>query len=457
MNAAGIQEWYRAFAETLGESRLSLAPWELECYSRDSGSVPPRKPAMVIQPRSLAETEKALGVAAGEGIPLVLRGGGTSMCGAPVPLTEEVALLDLTFLRGSEVKAEEGVVVAEAGSCWTDIRVRALRKGFDLGLEGPWSAPAATLGGTLAVSAICMGAARHGTLGSQVTGLEVYFPAYGVVRLGSWSNAAASPVTAECNGPDIGGLLLGSHGTLGVILRACLKLFLRAEEDALAYVLPDVRRAAGLARELALNQLVYDCRLFVSPVPEPMGQGAGLVCLVKEPAARMGRVIEEIRALAGSAGAREVPGFGRDYYAGRLTTRVKAFGTAGPGWLEVAGYLSFDAYPHVAEETVGFFRSRKNELDRLGIRWSVGGLLESRSLNLPVALFCNESRKDSWSAMLGLWEEVAHFVFGMGVSPYWIGHMAPWLAPRIGVAASVYRELKRSLDPGGILNRGMLF
>jgi FAD/FMN-containing dehydrogenase len=47
-------------------------------------------------------------------------------------------------------------------------------------------------------------------------------------------------------------------------------------------------------------------------------------------------------------------------------------------------------------------------------------------------------------------------MFGLGVSPYWIGHLNPYWKGKLGNFYQVYERLKKSLDPDGILNPGLL-
>jgi len=331
------------------------------------------------------------------------------------------------------------------------------KRGWELGLEGPWSAPSATVGGAIAVAAICMGAARYGGLGSQILGLEVILPDGEMIRTGAGANPANFMVARDCNGIDMAGLFIGSHGTLGVMTEVSLKIFpLHEAEDYFAFSFSDLNDAIEALHGLAKYRIPYDTRMFVHPVPEEIGGKAGLVFMLKgrkTEVQELGRLALDIMR---AARGKEVPEFGKTYYQGRFTTRAEAFGKAGPGWLEVAGFIPIKRYAEVATPILDYFAERKAEIERLGIKWSLGGLLETNAVNIPMALFCNESNSEAWQKIIDYLWELSDLMFGLGVSPYWIGHLSPYWKNKLGNFYQVYERIKKSLDPDGILNPGLL-
>ncbi|HEX9920515.1 MAG TPA: FAD-binding oxidoreductase, partial [Candidatus Methylomirabilis sp.] len=182
---------YQSLVDIFGRERVSKEEFELLCYSRDAGSLSPKLPEYVVVPASKEEIQRLLQLARKEKKPVIIRGAGSSMCGAPIPLVDSSVMVDLTRMRKLVDLNEESMsILVEAGITWTEVIEYLGKRGWELGLEGPWSAPSATVGGSIAVAAISMGAARHGGLGSQILGLEVILPGGEMIRTGAGANPA---------------------------------------------------------------------------------------------------------------------------------------------------------------------------------------------------------------------------------------------------------------------------
>lgn len=444
--------------EIFGRERVSREEFELLCYSRDAGSLSPKAPEYIVVPTSKEEIQKLLRLARKEKKPVVVRGAGSSMCGAPIPLVDGAIMMDLTRMRKLiELREDSMSVLVEAGITWTEVIDYLEKRGWELGLEGPWSAPSATVGGSIAVAAISMGAARYGGLGSQILGLEVILPDGEMIRTGAGANPANLMVARDCNGVDMAGLFIGSHGTLGIITEVALKIYpLHETEDYFAFSFSHLSEAAEALHRLAKYRIPYDTRMFVSPVPEEIGGKVGIVSMLKGRKREVAELGAFGRELMKAAQGKEIAGFAKIYYQGRFTARAEAFGKAGPGWLETAGFIPIKRYPDVAEPILNYFAERKREIEVLGVKWSLGGLLETNAVNIPMALFCNESNSKAWEKIQAYLWDLTELMFGLGVSPYWIGHLNPYWKRKVGNFYQVYEKIKRSLDPDGILNPGLL-
>jgi len=449
---------YQSLVEIFGRERVSREEFELLCYSRDAGSLSPKAPEYIVVPTSKKEIQQLLQLARQEKKPVVVRGAGSSMCGAPIPLVDGAIMMDLTRMRKLiDLKEDSMSVLVEAGITWTEVIDYLEKRGWELGLEGPWSAPSATVGGSIAVAAISMGAARYGGLGSQILGLEVILPDGEMIRTGAGANPANLMVARDCNGVDMAGLFIGSHGTLGILTEVALKIYpLHEAEDYFAFSFLHLSDAVEALHRLAKYRIPYDTRMFVSPVPEEIGGKVGIVSMLKGRKREVTELGEFGRQLVKAAQGKEIPGFAKTYYQGRFTARAEAFGKAGPGWLETAGFIPIKRYPEIAEPILNYFAERKREIEALGIKWSLGGLLETNAVNIPMALFCNESNSKAWEKIQAYLWDLTDLMFGLGVSPYWIGHLNPYWKRKVGNFYQVYEKIKRSLDPDGILNPGLL-
>ena len=162
--------------------------------------------------RELAETVHAARAAR---TPLSIHGHGTKQFCAPAM---EGAALDATVHHGIVAyEPTELVLTARAGTALADIEATLADHNQMLGFEPPHFGAGATLGGTLACGLSgprrpYAGAARDFVLGMQIVNGKGE-----ILRFGG-------QVMKNVAGYDVSRLLVGSHGTLGLILEASLKV-----------------------------------------------------------------------------------------------------------------------------------------------------------------------------------------------------------------------------------------
>jgi FAD/FMN-containing dehydrogenase len=173
-------------------------------------------PKQAWRPDSVEELADAVRQAASGGLKLVPWGGGVALAREPAPDRYDVAL-DVSALRRITVyDAEDFTITAECGITLDDLRAALEAQRQELPLEAAegWGA---TLGGVLAANASgprrrALGAPRDRILGARfVTGDGV------LARTGG-------RVVKNVAGHAVHRLLVGSRGSLGVLVEASLKL-----------------------------------------------------------------------------------------------------------------------------------------------------------------------------------------------------------------------------------------
>ena len=164
------------------------------------------------------------------GTPLSLRGHGTKQFCAPAA---EGAALDTTAHRGIVTyEPTELVLTARAGTPLADIEAALAANQQMLGFEPPHFGAGATLGGTLACGLSgprrpYAGAARDFVLGMQIVNGKGE-----ILRFGG-------QVMKNVAGYDLSRLMVGSHGTLGLILEASFKVLPKPpQETTLRFEMP---------------------------------------------------------------------------------------------------------------------------------------------------------------------------------------------------------------------------
>jgi D-lactate dehydrogenase (cytochrome) len=196
--------------------RCSVSPYALETHARDESFCPPRAPDAVVWPRSTAEVSRVLAWANERRVPVTAWGGGSSLEGNPIPARGGISL-DMAQMNAVleiwpgdwQARVQPGIVGDELN------RILAPHGLFFPVL--PSSSNIATLGGMIANNAGGIHAVKYGGIREYLLALEVVLASGEIIRTGSRSLKTAA-------GYDLGGLFVGSEGTLGVITEAVLRL-----------------------------------------------------------------------------------------------------------------------------------------------------------------------------------------------------------------------------------------
>jgi FAD/FMN-containing dehydrogenase len=169
----------------------------------------------VALPRTADEVAAVVAWCAERGVAVVPRGGGTGLAGGCVPAGGVVLCTErLTRVRSFEPLLWRTEV--EAGVRTGDVHRRARENGLVFPPD-PGAAEQSHIGGNVATNAGGPHAFKYGVTGHWVTGVEAVLPSGELVRAGG-------PVRKDVAGYDLGGLLTGSEGTLGVITSVWLRL-----------------------------------------------------------------------------------------------------------------------------------------------------------------------------------------------------------------------------------------
>ena len=172
-------------------------------------------PAAVVRPRRTADGGVVLALAIRHRVPVTVRGRGTTLTGAAVPLRGGW-VLDLTRLRRVSVDAEAGLAYAQAGAPNAAVHAAAEAHGWFYPPD-PSSNQYCTIGGNIACNAGGMHGGRYGVTRDYVVALKGFLPTGEWVEWGT----ATKKFSAGFNLRD---LWIGSEGLLGVVTDAVLKL-----------------------------------------------------------------------------------------------------------------------------------------------------------------------------------------------------------------------------------------
>ncbi|MCW2778646.1 MAG: linked oxidase domain protein, partial [Frankiales bacterium] len=192
----------------------------------------------VVRPGSTAEVAAVVLACGRHGAAVVLQGGNTGLVGAAIPAGGEVLLSLRRLSTLDDVDLPSQQVTVGAGVTLADLQAHARAAGLDFGVDLA-ARDSATVGGLAATNAGGIRVLRYGSMAAQVAGVEAVLADGSVLsRLGG--------LAKDQTGYDLGQLLVGSEGTLGVVTRLRLKLVPQLPERAVALVAVDGTASALL-------------------------------------------------------------------------------------------------------------------------------------------------------------------------------------------------------------------
>lgn len=173
-------------------------------------------PEAVAFPTQVTQVQAILRLCNQFGVPLTPRGRGTGTAGGSLPERGGLALSLERMIRILTIDPANRVIVAEPGVLNQDVQTAAKGHGF-FWPPDPSSAAYCTIGGNLATSAGGPHAVKYGTTRDHVLGLKAVTGKGDLIKTGCYT-------TKGVVGYDLTRLLVGSEGTLAVIVEATLKL-----------------------------------------------------------------------------------------------------------------------------------------------------------------------------------------------------------------------------------------
>jgi len=197
----------------VGEDNVSNDIAELYVYSSDA-SVHQAMPWAVVRPKTIEEVQNLMRYANENKIPVVPRGAGSGMSGHTVPIDGGI-VLDMKRMNSIlEIRPEDIICKVEPGVINDDLN-RALKPHGFFFAPMPSSGMICTIGGMIGTNASGNRAVKYGATRDVVLGLKVVLANGDLVTLGTNTKTDAS-------GYQLARLIVGSEGTLGIVVEATL-------------------------------------------------------------------------------------------------------------------------------------------------------------------------------------------------------------------------------------------
>lgn len=242
------------------EDQISTEETELETHGHSPWSYhPSRKPSAVVFPSTVEQVQAVVKHAYSHGVVLLPFAGGTSLeahWSAPAdrPGVERVAVsVDVSLLDGiGECNVEDGDIEVEAGVKYEDLNEHLAQQGLPYFFPVD-PGPGAALGGMMGTGGSGTNAVRYGTMkGDYILNATVVLPSGEVI-------VTKHRVRKSSVGPDLTKIFLGAEGTLGIIVKATLRLAHLLPTSILVVPFSEIGQACSAAQRIVGSGIGVQC------------------------------------------------------------------------------------------------------------------------------------------------------------------------------------------------------
>jgi glycolate dehydrogenase FAD-binding subunit len=206
------------------------------------------QPALVYEPASVDEAAEVVRERGREGKSLAFVGGGTDLdLGAP-PSRLDAVVKTTRLSKVLEHAPSDQIVIVEAGATLSALQRALAPHSQRLAIDPP-EPSRATVGGIIAANAFGPRRARYGSMRDLIIGASL-------VRADGTLARGGSKVVKNVAGFDLPKLLVGSLGTLGLIVTATFRLH-PLPEDSVTVLVPerDAKKVRALVAKIREAQL----------------------------------------------------------------------------------------------------------------------------------------------------------------------------------------------------------
>ncbi|KAB2787282.1 FAD-binding oxidoreductase [Brucella anthropi] len=204
---------------------VNTRDWWARTMVAETGGKPATVDGVFVRVSTVEQVQAVMRLAHEAKVPVTVSAGRSNVTGAALPLRGGIVLDVCNLNRFVGFDADSQIVEVEAGM-FGDIFEEMIQRDFGMTMgHWPSSFGISTVGGWIACRGAGQLSTRYGKIEDMVYGMEVVLADGSLVTVGNYARAAI--------GPDLQQIFIGSEGTLGIIVKARLKL----------HRLPDYARA----------------------------------------------------------------------------------------------------------------------------------------------------------------------------------------------------------------------
>jgi glycolate oxidase len=201
--------------DIVGDENVTDNKADLYVYGSDA-SVHSKLPDAIVRPHTTKEIQKILRYANTHKIPVTARGAGSGMSGQTVPLAGGIILDMKRMDKIIEICPEDVLCKVQPGVINDELNRILKPYGFFFP-PTPSSGRICTIGGMIGTNASGVRSVKYGATRDAVVGMNVVLANGDLVHLGSNTRVDSS-------GYQLARLMVGSEGTLGIVVEATLQI-----------------------------------------------------------------------------------------------------------------------------------------------------------------------------------------------------------------------------------------
>ncbi|WP_347111126.1 FAD-binding protein [Paenarthrobacter sp. S56] len=235
----GHSNFLEQLKQTLQPGQVAEDEDTLTVYSADQGPMLERHlPLAVVWAESVQDVQGIVRACAAHNVPIVARGAGTGVSGG-AHATRGCIVLSLERMnRILELNPDDETAVVEPGVINAELNAAAAGYGL-MYAPDPASYKMSTIGGNVATNAGGLRCAKYGVTRDSVLALDVVLADGSLLHTGHQTFKGVA-------GYDLTALLVGSEGTLGIVVGVTVRLkYLPREVHTIAAFYQDFRSAAA--------------------------------------------------------------------------------------------------------------------------------------------------------------------------------------------------------------------
>jgi len=448
-------------ARLVGREQALTAPEDLIPYSFDGTAALKQMPGCVVFATTSLQVSEILKLANRTKTAVVTRGSGTGLSGGSVPSPDCIVLCTVKMDRILELDRANLTMLVEPGVTTLQAADAALGAGLFYPPD-PGSMKISTIGGNVAENSGGLRGLKYGVTRNYVMGMEVVLPTGEILWTGN-------KCVKDVAGYSLKDVFIGSEGTLGVITRILLRLIPRPRsKKTMVATFAQMDRAAETVSAIIAAQIIpctleFLDRMTIHCVEDYARIGLPLNCealLLMETDGHPAVVAEE---------AAQMERICRDH--GCLEVRL-ARDDAEANQLAGARRAAFSALARISPTTIledaTVPRSELAKMIRCveAVAWKyqlrIGTFGHMGDGNLHPTFLTDERNHEEMRRVEEAFKEIFEEAVRLGgtiTGEHGIGLAKKSFLPKFAGDAPmrVMRELRRALDPTGILNPGKMF
>ncbi len=447
--------------QIVGAKNVLTALEDLIPYGFDGTAAMSQLPGCIVFTQTTAEVAAVLKIANDSRTPVVTRGSGTGLSGGSVPAPDCIVLCTVKMGHILEVDRANLTMLVEPGVTTIQVFEAAAAVGLFYPPD-PGSMKISTIGGNVAENSGGLRGLKYGITRNYVMGLEIVLPDGEILWTGN-------KCVKDVAGYSLRDLFIGSEGTLGVITKVLLKLIPKpaakktmvatfAAMDAAAQTVSDIIAAQIIPCTLEfLDRTTIHCVEDFAKVGLPLDCEALLLMETDGHPAAVAEEAAKMEELARKNGAMAVRMAKDDAEAASLATaRRSAFSALA----RLAPTIILEDATVPRSELAKMVRFVAATAKKHNLR--VGTFGHMGDGNLHPTFLTDERNKDEMRRVHEAFREIFEEAIRLGgtiTGEHGVGLAKKEFLPKFAGDAQmrVMRELRKALDPRGILNPGKMF